>query len=46
MVECLDRLKARGVNTIRLTVPAGDVVVVKLYEKLGFRIYRYGMIKV
>ena len=46
MGECLNRLKAGGVNTVRLTVLTDNIVAVKLYEKLGFRIYRYRMIKV
>ncbi|MEM2102130.1 MAG: GNAT family N-acetyltransferase [Candidatus Bathyarchaeia archaeon] len=45
VVRCLNRLKTEGVKAVRLMVLTENEVAVKLYEKLGFKIYRYGMIK-
>jgi len=38
-------MKTKGVNTVRLTVLTENKAAIKLYEKLGFRICRYEMIK-
>jgi len=45
IVKSLHRLKTEGVKTVRLMVLTENEVAVQLYEKLGFKIYRYGMIK-
>ena len=45
VVECLNKMKAAGVKAIRLQVLKDKKAAVKLYEKLGFKIYNYGMIK-
>jgi len=45
VVECLKRMKAYKVNAVRLMVLTENRTAIKLYEKLGFRTYRYGMIK-
>jgi ribosomal protein S18 acetylase RimI-like enzyme len=45
VVESLKTLKAKGVNAARLRVLKENEVAVKLYEKLGFKIYDYGMEK-
>ncbi|MBO3753367.1 MAG: GNAT family N-acetyltransferase [Candidatus Brockarchaeota archaeon] len=45
MVESLRKLKAKGVEAIRLSVLKENKAAVRLYEKLGFKIYQYGMEK-
>jgi len=45
VVESLKKMKDKGVNTVRLTVLTENKTAIKLYEELGFRIYRYGMTK-
>ncbi|MEM2912282.1 MAG: GNAT family N-acetyltransferase [Candidatus Bathyarchaeia archaeon] len=44
--ESLNRLKAEGVKVVRLMVVIENMSAVKLYEKFGFKIYQYGMMKV
>lgn len=44
-VESLRKMKTKGVNADQLTVLIESKTVIKLYEKLVFRIYRYGMTK-
>jgi ribosomal protein S18 acetylase RimI-like enzyme len=43
--ECLKRMKMNKVNVIRLTVLRENEAAIKLYEKLGFKICRYTMMK-
>jgi len=43
--RCLSKMKAEGVDAVRLTVLTENKAVVELYEKLGFKICRYGMLK-
>lgn len=45
MVASLRKLKAKGVEAVRLSVLKENRVAVRLYEKLGFKIYQYGMEK-
>jgi len=45
IAKSLNRLKVEGVKAVRLTVLTKNEIAVKLYEKFGFKIYRYGMIK-
>lgn len=45
VAESLKKLKAQGVNTARLNVLKENRAAVKLYRKLGFKIYNYGMEK-
>lgn len=45
MVESLRKLKAKGVEAIRLSVLKENNAAVRLYEKLGFQIYQYSMEK-
>ncbi|MGQ9597159.1 MAG: GNAT family N-acetyltransferase [Thermoproteota archaeon] len=45
MVESLKKLKAHGANVARLRALRENKAAVKLYEKLGFKIYQYGMEK-
>ncbi len=45
VVESLKTLKAGGVNAVRLSVLKENKAAVKLYRKLGFKIYNYGMEK-
>jgi len=44
-VECLNRMKAAGVTAVTLQVLTENKTATRLYEKLGFKTYRYGMIK-
>jgi ribosomal protein S18 acetylase RimI-like enzyme len=44
VAQCLKKMKAKGVHTVRLTVLAENKTTTKLYERLGFRIYTYQMI--
>jgi len=44
-VGCLNRMKAAGAKAVTLQVLTGNKVAIKLYEKLGFKTYRYGMLK-
>jgi len=44
VVECLKKMKAQGMDSVRLTVLTENKIAIKLYERLGFRIYRYEMI--
>ena len=43
--ECLTKMKASSVKVVRLQVLAENKAAIKLYEKLGFKVNRYGMIK-
>jgi len=43
--ECMKRLEMRGVDAVRLSVLSENKTATKLYEKLGFRIYRHEMMK-
>lgn len=45
MNECVERIRAKGFNIIRLNVLREDKAALKLYKKLGFNILMYGMIK-
>jgi len=45
VIKCIEKMKAKGVTAARLAVLTENTTAVKLYEKLGFRIYRYGMLK-
>ena len=45
VVESLKKMKDKSVNAVRLIVLKENKTAIKLYEKLGFRIYRYGMTK-
>jgi len=44
-MECLNKMEAAGVKTVTLQVFTENKVAIKLYEKLGFKTYRYGMKK-
>jgi len=43
--HCLKKMKDMGVKTVRLTVLSENKAAVRLYEQLGFKVYRYGMLK-
>jgi len=45
MVKCLNRMKALGMNVASLTVLMENKTAIKLYEKLGFKIHGYTMVK-
>ena len=45
VIECMDKLKTHGAEAVRLTVLADNKAVVELYERLGFKACRYGMLK-
>lgn len=45
LAECLSKLKAKGVNSVRVTVLTESKAANKLYEKSGFKVSKYGMIK-
>ena len=45
VVKCLKRMKALGMNATSLTVLTENKTAIKLYEKLGFRIHGYTMVK-
>jgi len=45
IIECLNRMKAAGAKLVRLQVLTENKAAIELYEKLGFKTYRYGMIK-
>jgi ribosomal protein S18 acetylase RimI-like enzyme len=45
IVECLTKMQTEGVSSVRLTVLSGNETAVRLYEELGFKVFRYGMIK-
>ena len=44
-VECLNKMKAAGVTAVTLQVLTENKAAIELYEKLGFKVNRYGMIK-
>ena len=44
-VECLNKMKGAGAKVVRLQVLTENKVAIRLYEKLGFKTHRYGMIK-
>lgn len=46
IVQTLNKLRSEGVKVVRLTVLMENRAAMKLYEKLGFKIYQYGMMKV
>jgi ribosomal protein S18 acetylase RimI-like enzyme len=45
IVKCLTKMQTEGVSSVRLTVLSGNETAVRLYEELGFKVFRYGMIK-
>ncbi|MEM3696824.1 MAG: GNAT family N-acetyltransferase [Candidatus Bathyarchaeia archaeon] len=45
VMECLKIMKFHKVTAVRLIVLAQNETAIKLYEKLGFKAYQYGMIK-
>ena len=45
VVQCLNKMNAVGVKAVRLQVLTENKVAIRLYEKLGFKTNRYGMIK-
>lgn len=44
VLECLERIKEKGFTSVRLNVLPENEAATKLYGKLGFRIFMYGMI--
>lgn len=42
---CLSRIRAEGFKTARISVLSGDKEAIRLYEKLGFRVFMYNMAK-
>lgn len=42
--ECLRKAKAEGFKAVRLSVLRGDENAIKLYEKLGFKVFMHSMI--
>ena len=45
IIECLEKLKTEGVQSVRVQVLSENATAIGLYEKLGFKICRHGMIK-
>jgi ribosomal protein S18 acetylase RimI-like enzyme len=43
VLECMKKTKAKGFASVRLNVLPENEVAIKLYQKLGFRIFMYGM---
>ena len=43
VLECLERTKAKGFASVRLNVLPENKSAIKLYKKLGFRTFMYGM---
>jgi ribosomal protein S18 acetylase RimI-like enzyme len=43
--ESLGRIKAEGFKTARISVLSGDKDAVRLYRKLGFRVFMYNVTK-
>jgi ribosomal protein S18 acetylase RimI-like enzyme len=43
--DCLSRIKAEGFKTARISVLSGDRNAIRLYKKLGFRVFMYNMTK-
>jgi ribosomal protein S18 acetylase RimI-like enzyme len=43
--ECLSRMKTKGFETVRLNVLPENKIAIRLYEKLGFKTFMYGMNK-
>jgi ribosomal protein S18 acetylase RimI-like enzyme len=43
--QCLNRVKAEGFKTARISVISGDKDAIRLYKKLGFRVFMYNMTK-
>jgi ribosomal protein S18 acetylase RimI-like enzyme len=41
--ECLNRIRAGGFKAARLSVLLGDESAIRLYQKLGFRIFMHSM---
>jgi len=41
--ECLSRMKARGFKSVRLNVLPENKIAARLFEKLGFKTFMYGM---
>ncbi|MBS7635632.1 GNAT family N-acetyltransferase [Candidatus Bathyarchaeota archaeon] len=45
VAECLEKIKARDVKNVWLSVLVENKVAIRLYEKLNFKIRSYGMFK-
>lgn len=45
IIETLNKMRDNGVKAVRLTVLIENKAAIKLYEKLGFKLYQHGMIK-
>jgi ribosomal protein S18 acetylase RimI-like enzyme len=43
--QCLDRIKAEGFETARISVLSRDKGAIQLYKKLDFKIFMYNMTK-
>jgi ribosomal protein S18 acetylase RimI-like enzyme len=43
--QCLNRIKAEGFKTARISVLSGDKGAIRLYKKLGFVVFMYNMAK-
>jgi len=41
--ECMNRLRTEGFKAVRLSVLPGDENAIRLYQKLGFRIFLHSM---
>lgn len=45
MAECLSKLKDAKVEVVYIRVLVENKIAISLYEKLGFKVYNYGMMK-
>lgn len=45
VVECLNKIGATGTTAVRITVLTENKAAIRLYEKLDFKVCRYGMTK-
>lgn len=45
LISCLDRIKKAGIRVVRIRVLSQNESAKKLYDKLSFKIYNYGMMK-
>jgi ribosomal protein S18 acetylase RimI-like enzyme len=43
--EALEKPRKKGFTNVKLSVLSSNVEAVQFYEKFGFRVYRYGMLK-